>query len=75
MHVIAQRLLIIDEGLQQLSLVDTGRNAFEWSIDLADYPLARDMQRLDRDRVLVGYDRGFFELCERRAPTAPCRRT
>ena len=56
------RLLGIDEGRQQLSLIDTASAEPLWTIDLADYPLARDMQRLDATRVLVGYDHGFFEL-------------
>src|SRR5205085_5847422 len=62
MHNINVRFLGIDEGRQQLSLIDTANGEFAWTLDLAAYPLARDMQRLDADRVLVGYDRGFFEL-------------
>ncbi|MTV36050.1 hypothetical protein [Duganella radicis] len=56
------RFLGIDEGTQQLHLIDTGSQDFAWTLDLKDYPLARDMQRLDDERVLVGYDHGFFEL-------------
>lgn len=56
------RFLGIDEGLQQLSLIDTRSGEFAWTLDLAAYPLARDMQRLDDERVLVGYDEGYFEL-------------
>ena len=56
------RLLAIDEGRARLSLIDTATSAFHWSMDLADYPLARDMQRLGGGRALVGYDRGFFEI-------------
>jgi hypothetical protein len=56
------RLLAVDEGRQQLSLVSTKDSIFHWRLDLADFPLARDMQRLDDERVLVGYDHGFFEL-------------
>lgn len=56
------RLIAIDEGRQQLVLVHTNLPAPAWALDLADYPLARDMQRLDQQRVLVGFDRGFFEL-------------
>ncbi|MBV8271604.1 MAG: hypothetical protein JO067_04965 [Cupriavidus sp.] len=56
------RFLGIDEGCQRLSLIDTGTNDFIWTLDLGDFPLARDMQRLDDERVLVGYDHGFFEL-------------
>jgi hypothetical protein len=59
---IRHRLLGIDEGRQQLSLIDTTQAGAAWTIDLADYPLARDMQRLDPERVLVGYDKGFFVL-------------
>lgn len=59
---IEHRFLAIDEGRQQLSLVDTGKEGVLWTVDLAHYPLARDMQRLGDGRVLVGYDRGFFEL-------------
>lgn len=59
---ISCRLLAIDEGRQQLSLVDTSTDTFHWTLDLADYPLARDLHRLDEHRALVGYDRGFFEL-------------
>jgi hypothetical protein len=62
MQHIDVRFLGIDEGRQQLSLIDTRRGEFAWTLDLAAYPLARDMQRLDDDRVLVGYERGFFEL-------------
>lgn len=56
------RFLGIDEGLQQLHLIDTRTGEFSWTLDLAEYPLARDMQRLDDRRVLVGYDLGYFEL-------------
>ncbi|WP_322403352.1 hypothetical protein [Massilia luteola] len=59
---ISCRLLAIDEGRQQLSLIDTATDTFHWTLDLSPYPLARDLQRLDARRVLVGYDRGFFEL-------------
>jgi hypothetical protein len=59
---ISCRLLAIDEGRQQLSLIDTTTDTFHWTLDLSAYPLARDLQRLDQHRVLVGYDRGFFEL-------------
>jgi hypothetical protein len=59
---ISCRLLAIDEGRQQLSLVDTATDTFHWTLDLSPYPLARDLQRIDARRALVGYDRGFFEL-------------
>lgn len=56
------RFLGIDEGKQRLWLIDTTQPDYGWSLDLADYPLARDMHRLDDTTVLVGYDRGFFEI-------------
>ncbi|KQZ43183.1 hypothetical protein [Duganella sp. Root1480D1] len=56
------RLIAIDEGRQQLMLVHTNLPHPVWVLDLADYPLARDLQRLDGQRVLVGFARGFFEL-------------
>lgn len=56
------KLLAIDEGRQRISLIDTTRPGAVWSRDLADFPLARDMQRLGPDRVLIGFERGFFEL-------------
>jgi hypothetical protein len=59
---ISCRLLAIDEGRQLMHLIDTATDTFHWTLDLAAYPLARDLQRLDEERVLVGYDRGFFEL-------------
>ena len=62
MNTIDLRMLAVDEGRQLLSLIDTGTNTFHWTLDLAAYPLARDLQRLDAERVLVGFDRGFFEL-------------
>jgi len=56
------RLIAIDEGRRQLMLVHTNLPDPVWVLDLAQYPLARDMQRLDGQRVLVGFERGFFEL-------------
>lgn len=56
------QLLAIDEGRQQLSLINTGTHTFTWTLDLAGFPVARDMQHLDGEHVLVGYERGFFEL-------------
>lgn len=79
------RFLAIDEGRQQLSLADTGPQGIRWTLDLAAWPLARDMQLLGEGRALVGFDRGFFELeigtgrvlavCERWTEvSAVCRR-
>jgi hypothetical protein len=59
---LALRFLAIDEGRQRLHLIDTRDPAFGWQRDLADFPLARDLQRIGPDRVLVGFERGFFEI-------------
>ncbi|MFY7863960.1 hypothetical protein [Roseateles sp.] len=56
------QLLGIDEGRQQLYLIDTAKPDFGWTLDLADFPCARDMQRIGWDRALVGFERGFFEV-------------
>lgn len=58
----ALTVLAIDEGRQRLHLVDTGDARAGWQRDLADFPLARDLQRIGRDRALVGFERGFIEL-------------
>ncbi|QBE61781.1 hypothetical protein [Pseudoduganella lutea] len=55
-------LLAIDEGRQRLHLVDTADARAGWQRDLGDFPLARDLQRLGRDRALVGFERGFIEI-------------
>lgn len=78
------QLLGIDEGRQRLMLLDTSDAGSGWNLDLSDFPLARDLQRLDAQRALVGYDHGFFEIeiatgrvlksCNRwRNVTAACR--
>lgn len=73
--IIDVRMLAIDEGHQRLSLVETGDSRFVWTLDLARFPIARDMQRLDDERVLVGYERGFFEIEWRTGRIlADCRR-
>lgn len=56
------RLLAIDEGSQRLSLIDTTRPGAGWTRELTDFPLARDMQRLDARRALIGFERGHFEI-------------
>ncbi|MES2346728.1 MAG: hypothetical protein V4641_04070 [Pseudomonadota bacterium] len=78
------RLLAIDEGRQRLSLIDTTRPGADWSRDLADFPLARDMQRLEANRALIGFERGYFEIdigsgevlaaCDRWADVTSARR-
>ena len=56
------QFLAIDEGRQQLSLVDTTNPRYGWTRSLADFPAARDMQRIGPNRALIGFERGFFEL-------------
>lgn len=53
--------LCIDEGRNALLRADSSSKKIHWRIDLTDYPLARDMQRLDHETVLVGYENGYFE--------------
>lgn len=75
MYTPSHQLLCIDEGRQRLVLLDTQDQQFGWTLDLADFPCARDMQRLDTNRVLIGYDYGFFELdLQRGAILRDCRR-
>jgi len=62
MQSMHHQLLCIDEGRQRLALVDTVNSHFGWTLDLAAFPCARDLQRLDTYRALVGYEYGFFEL-------------
>lgn len=64
MHPISRpvRFLAIDEGRQELSLVDTAQAQPRWVMSLRDHPLARSLQRIAPDRALVGFDGGFFEL-------------
>jgi hypothetical protein len=62
MRTLSHRFLGIDEGKQQLALIDTEDAGYGWTMDLTALPLARDLQRLDRERALVGFDRGFFEI-------------
>lgn len=58
----ALTLLAYDEGNQTLGLVHTDRPGEGWVLSLAELPLARDLQRLDGGRALVGFDRGYFEV-------------
>jgi hypothetical protein len=56
------QFLAIDEGHQKLSLIDTTNPRYGWTRSLADFPAARDMQRIGQNRALIGFERGFFEL-------------
>ncbi|MDC7232834.1 MAG: hypothetical protein PQJ58_06355 [Spirochaetales bacterium] len=49
----------IDEGKQNLLKGNTGSETILWTRSLADYPTARALQRLDENRILMGYDRGY----------------
>ncbi|MDA3812408.1 MAG: hypothetical protein PF518_18990 [Spirochaetaceae bacterium] len=52
--------LAIDEGKKTLLKADTDRKTILWKSDLSDYPQSRDMQKLDNDSVLIGYENGYF---------------
>lgn len=56
------QFLAIDEGRQKLSLIDTTNPRYGWTRNLADFPAARDMQRIAPNRALISFERGFFEL-------------
>jgi hypothetical protein len=60
--ITSQHFLAIDEGRQRLHLIDTRDSRSGWSRDMADFPLARDMQRIGPQRALIGFDRGFLEI-------------
>ena len=60
--MISHRFIGYDEGKQTLGLYDTTKPGEGWTLSLKDLPLARDLQRLDSDRALVGFDHGYFEL-------------
>lgn len=51
--------IAIDEGKQNLLRGNTGGKGISWKRSLADYPTARALERLDGDRILIGYDRGY----------------
>jgi hypothetical protein len=59
--MIAVQLVGYDEGCQTLGLYDTRGND-GWRFSLAELPLARDLQLLPEGRILVGFDRGYFEM-------------
>lgn len=56
--------LAIDEGKQHLLRADTKSEKIQWIKSLADYPTARALQRVDKNRVLMGYNNGYciFEI-------------
>ena len=56
------QFLAIDEGRRTLSLIDTANPRYGWTRSLADFPAARDMQRIGPNLALIGFERGFFEL-------------
>lgn len=53
----------IDEGKKNLLKADTNSCSIHWNISISDYPLSRDIQRLDEETVLIGYDKGYY-ICE-----------
>lgn len=51
-----------DEGSQTLGLHDTVNKNWGWTLSLKSLPLARDIQRIDRNIVLIGFEKGYFEI-------------
>lgn len=78
------RFLGYDEGRQTLGIYDTQDNTWGWVKSMANKPLARDLQKLDNNRALVGYNNGYFEInihygeilkvCDRWSGVTSCRR-
>lgn len=56
------QFLAIDAGRQTIALIDTENPRYGWTRSLAKFPNARDIQRIGPNRVLIAYERGFFEL-------------
>lgn len=58
------KLLGYDEGKQTLGTYDTQNPDWGWtlSLEVEDLPMGRDLQKIGPNRVLVGFDRGYFEL-------------
>jgi hypothetical protein len=52
----------IDEGCQTIFRFDTESKQFKWKKSLEDFPTARALQKIKNNRVLVGFDRGYFEI-------------
>ena len=48
-----------DEGKQTLGTYDTKDPSWGWTITLENHPLARDLQRVGGNVVLVGFERGW----------------
>lgn len=51
-----------DEGKQTLGAYDTADPNWGWTISIEHLPLGRDLQLLDNDIALVGFERGYFEI-------------
>lgn len=54
--------IAIDEGCQTILRFDTESKEIKWKKSLKDFPTARALQKLNNNRVLVGFDRGYFEI-------------
>ena len=52
--------LAIDEGKKALVKADTENKQIYWNTNLSNFPQSRDMQRLDKKTVLIGYENGYF---------------
>lgn len=56
------KFLGYDEGKQTLGTYDTTNPNWGWSFCLKDLPMGRDLQLVESDIALVGFDRGYFEI-------------
>ncbi|WP_053228382.1 hypothetical protein [Spirochaeta cellobiosiphila] len=60
--ILKYKFLGYDEGKQTLGTYDTTNPDWGWTLNIDDYPLARDLQHIGTNLALVGFDRGYFEL-------------
>lgn len=49
----------IDEGKQNIFRANTLDGSIKWIKSLSNYPIARSMQRLDENTIILGYERGY----------------
>ncbi|NCD04561.1 MAG: hypothetical protein EOL97_00420 [Spirochaetia bacterium] len=54
--------IAIDEGCQTILNLNTETKKIKWKTSLENYPTARALQKISNNRVLVGFDGGYFEI-------------
>lgn len=56
------KFLGYDEGKQTLGTYNTLDPNWGWTLTLEELPMGRDLQRINKNIALVGFDRGYFEI-------------